>query len=100
MEKYGLIIHYTNDASYYYHSDSNEFLGPCDIMKPELCSMVYNKVFKREQSNTVSKWSENLSCLMSQRLPCYHGGCTNISEFMLGIDMSCLLRGCKSHEHH
>lgn len=23
MEKYGLIIHYTNDASYYFHTNSN-----------------------------------------------------------------------------
>lgn len=35
MEKYGLTIHYTNDASYY-HTDSNEFLDPCDITKPEI----------------------------------------------------------------
>lgn len=51
--------------------------------------MVYNKVFKRgrteeqEQSNTVGKWNEILLCLVSHRLPCCHGGCTNISEFVL-----------------
>lgn len=84
MEKYGLIIHYSNDSSYYYHTDSNEFLDPCDITKPgQRCITRYSR--EEEQSNTVRKGSKNLLCLVSHRLSCFHGGCTNISEFVLRI---------------
>lgn len=47
MEKYGLIIHYPNDASYYFHTNWNEFLDLCDRARPEIWSVLYNKVFKR-----------------------------------------------------
>jgi len=85
IEKYGLFICYTNDASYYYHTDSKEFLDPHDISLRygQWCITRYSE--EEEQSNTVSKWGEILPCLVSHRLPRYHGGCTNISEFVLGI---------------
>lgn len=36
MEKSDSVMHYINDTSDYYNTDSNEFLHPCDIIKHEL----------------------------------------------------------------